>query len=223
MGVFCTYARSSQRFNSPRPLRTLWRWLLAKPVALLPSQRRFGDAEVTTCGNPNDGWGCERTGVQHKIEINPHAAAARAELVNSAACDEQPVGGGHSLGTSGTRAQRRRAGRDVRAICARSSHAGWEPRSASVDPIGLLEESNAGRIAGLIPLRYQRMAVSPLAFLRGSAIIQAHDLQSRASTGIGVQLGGDCHLMNFGGFATPERNVVFDVTDFDETFPGPFE
>ncbi|MGA8533392.1 MAG: DUF2252 domain-containing protein [Candidatus Tumulicola sp.] len=92
-----------------------------------------------------------------------------------------------------------------------------------MDPLVLLEESNAGRIPGLIPLRYARMAQSPLAFLRGSAIVQARDLAGAPVSGVIVQLCGDCHLSNFGGFGTPERNLVFDINDFDETYPGPWE
>jgi uncharacterized protein (DUF2252 family) len=87
----------------------------------------------------------------------------------------------------------------------------------------LIEESNSGRIPGLIPVRYKRMSQSPFAFFRGCAIVQARDLSTAPVTGTTVQLCGDCHLSNFGGFATPERNLIFDVNDFDETFPGPWE
>ncbi|MGB8908955.1 MAG: DUF2252 domain-containing protein [Candidatus Cybelea sp.] len=87
----------------------------------------------------------------------------------------------------------------------------------------MLEASDDGRLKKLLPVRYGRMSRSPFLFLRGSAAIQAHDLAGSPSSGIVVQLSGDCHLMNFGGFATPERRLAFDITDFDETFPGPFE
>jgi uncharacterized protein (DUF2252 family) len=86
-----------------------------------------------------------------------------------------------------------------------------------------MEESDADRIPGLIPVKYQRMAVSPFTFYRGAAIIQARDLASARVSGITVQACGDCHLANFGGFASPERVLVFDINDFDETFPGPWE
>ncbi|HTS08488.1 MAG TPA: DUF2252 family protein, partial [Candidatus Eisenbacteria bacterium] len=89
--------------------------------------------------------------------------------------------------------------------------------------IKLLEESDADRIPGLIPVKYQRMAVSPFTFFRGSAIIQARDLAKSRVSGITVQACGDCHLANFGAFASPERVLVFDINDFDETFPGPWE
>ncbi|HMV39638.1 MAG TPA: DUF2252 domain-containing protein [Plasticicumulans sp.] len=91
------------------------------------------------------------------------------------------------------------------------------------DPVALLEASSRTRLPRLLPLRYGRMLASPFAFFRGSAIVQAHDLAGTPYSGLIVPLCGDCHLMNFGGFATPERNLIFDVNDFDETHPGPWE
>ena len=91
------------------------------------------------------------------------------------------------------------------------------------DPIRLLEQSSAGRVERLIPLRYGRMIASPFTFYRGSAIIQAHDLAGTPNSSLTLQICGDCHLSNFGGFATPERALLFDVNDFDETSPGPWE
>jgi uncharacterized protein (DUF2252 family) len=91
------------------------------------------------------------------------------------------------------------------------------------DPVKLLEINSAGRIERLVPLRYGRMIESPFAFYRGSAIIQAHDLAGTPNSGITLQICGDCHLANFGGFATPERALLFDLNDFDETSPGPWE
>src|SRR5262249_42097417 len=79
------------------------------------------------------------------------------------------------------------------------------------------------RVEKLLPVRFTRMSESPFAFFRGTAILQAHDLKGTPSAGLKVQCCGDCHLMNFGGFATPERALVFDINDFDETLPGPFE
>jgi uncharacterized protein (DUF2252 family) len=122
-----------------------------------------------------------------------------------------------------TRVARRDQGRQARQNCPRASHAEWKPRSRAHDPIELLIESNADRIPGLVPVRYGRMSQSPFAFFRGSAIVQARDLAASPVSGIAVQACGDCHLMNFGGFATPERNLVFDINDFDETFPAPWE
>jgi hypothetical protein len=119
--------------------------------------------------------------------------------------------------------ERHKQGKTLREKCPRSSQATWEPRSKSLDPIKLLEESDADRVPGLIPLKYQRMAESPFQFFRGAAIIQARDLGNGSVSGIIVQACGDCHLMNFGGFASPERDLLFDINDFDETFPGPWE
>jgi uncharacterized protein (DUF2252 family) len=91
------------------------------------------------------------------------------------------------------------------------------------DPVELLQISSAGRIERLVPLRYGRMIESPFAYFRGSAIIQAHDLAGTPNSGLNFQICGDCHLANFGGFATPERALLFDLNDFDETSPGPWE
>jgi uncharacterized protein (DUF2252 family) len=122
-----------------------------------------------------------------------------------------------------SKAERRKQGKALREKCSRSSHAEWKPRPSSQDPIKLLEASNAGRIVGLIPVRYERMSESPFTFYRGTAVIQARDLTHSPASGVIVQACGDCHLMNFGGFATPERTLVFDMNDFDETFPAPWE
>jgi uncharacterized protein (DUF2252 family) len=119
--------------------------------------------------------------------------------------------------------ERRKQGKALREKCPRTSQAEWKPRSKSQDIVKLLEESDADRIAGLIPVKYQRMSASPFTFFRGAAIIQARDLANARVSGITVQLCGDCHLANFGGFASPERVLIFDINDFDETFPGPWE
>lgn len=122
-----------------------------------------------------------------------------------------------------SRDQRLTEGKSLRDQVPRSRHALW-PRSPSRrDPIEILEESNRDRIAELVPIRYGRMLRSPFAFLRGSAGLMAHDLSTTPSTGIKVQACGDCHLLNFGLFATPERNLIFDINDFDETLPAPWE
>ena len=91
------------------------------------------------------------------------------------------------------------------------------------DPVDILEKCNQDRVPELIPIRYGRMLRSPFTLLRGSAALMAYDLASLPSTGIQVQACGDCHLLNFGYFATPERNLVFDLNDFDETHPAPWE
>src|SRR4051812_43095734 len=122
-----------------------------------------------------------------------------------------------------SKAERRKQGKALRERCRRTAQAEWKPRSKSQDPIELIEQSDADRIPGLIPIRYERMSASPFTFFRGTAIIQARDLANSPVSGITVQACGDCHLMNFGGYGTPERNLVFDINDFDETFPGPWE
>ncbi|MBW4625800.1 MAG: DUF2252 domain-containing protein [Brasilonema octagenarum HA4186-MV1] len=121
-----------------------------------------------------------------------------------------------------TVAQRVEAGKALRQVVCRTAHREWHPTDRP-DPIDLLEVSNQGRIPELIPIRYDRMLQSTFAFLRGSAIITAADLATTPTTGIHVQACGDCHLLNFGGFATPERNLIFDLNDFDETLSAPWE
>src|SRR4029077_19224655 len=105
----------------------------------------------------------------------------------------------------------------------RSSHARWEPSPNRPDPIALLEEQARTRVPELIPIRHGRMLDSPFAFFRGGALIMAGDLAGSPTSGITVQLCGDAHLSNFGLFGTPERRLLFDVNDFDETLPGPWE
>jgi len=121
------------------------------------------------------------------------------------------------------RAERLAAGKALRERVARESHADWKAPRSGRDPIALLEASNRGRLKELVPIRYGRMVRSPFTFLRGSAALMAYDLATLPSTGIKVQACGDCHLLNFGAFATPERNLVFDLNDFDETLPAPWE
>src|ERR1700677_377876 len=117
----------------------------------------------------------------------------------------------------------RSRGRERRSSASRSSHAQWAPRADRPDPIAVLEEQAKTRVPDLVPIRYGRMAASPFAFFRGAAAVMASDLASERQTGLGLQLCGDAHLSNFGGFASPERDLIFDVNDFDETIPGPFE
>jgi Uncharacterized protein conserved in bacteria (DUF2252) len=104
-----------------------------------------------------------------------------------------------------------------------SSQADWEPAAERPDPVELLIEQNATREADLVPVRHGRMTVSPLTFYRGAAKVMATDLATTPMAGLVVQLCGDAHLSNFGGFASPERELLFGLNDFDETLPGPFE
>jgi uncharacterized protein (DUF2252 family) len=119
--------------------------------------------------------------------------------------------------------ERATIGKTARAKTPRESHAAWTAPSDRPDPIALLEEQARTRVADLVPIRYGRMLASPFAFYRGAAVIMASDLSTTPQSGIDVQLCGDAHLANFGGFASPERDLVFDINDFDETLPGPWE
>jgi uncharacterized protein (DUF2252 family) len=120
-------------------------------------------------------------------------------------------------------ADRMKAGRALRKVVPRSQHAGWRALPRRPDPVQSLIEADRHRIARLLPVRYDRMRASPFAFLRGAAAIMAADLAETPASGLWVQACGDCHLANFGTFASPEGTSVFDVNDFDETLPAPFE
>jgi len=114
-------------------------------------------------------------------------------------------------------------GKTARQDSPRSGHGQWEPAPDRPDPVALLEEQAESRVADLIPIRYGRMLVSPFTFYRGGALIMAADLAATPRSGVTVQLCGDAHLSNFGLFGTPERQMLFDINDFDETLPGPWE
>ncbi|MCX4695699.1 DUF2252 domain-containing protein [Streptomyces sp. NBC_01408] len=120
-------------------------------------------------------------------------------------------------------AERARGGRSARKQVGRAAHGRWAEAAERPDPIGVLERQAADRVVELLPIRYGRMAASPFAFLRGAAAVMAADLAAQPNTGLTVQLCGDAHLLNFGLFASPERALLFDLNDFDETLPGPFE
>ena len=121
-----------------------------------------------------------------------------------------------------TVAERAARGRTARTNVPRSSHAVFAP-TVREDPIGLLESQAERRVPELVPIRYGRMLVSPFTYYRGAALPMAADLASTPSSGLRVQLCGDAHLSNFGVFASPERRLVFDLNDFDETLEGPWE
>ncbi|MER5885003.1 DUF2252 domain-containing protein [Streptomyces sp. NPDC001941] len=122
-----------------------------------------------------------------------------------------------------TPSERSASGKAARARVPRSAHGRWIPSSHRADPLAVLARQNADRVAELLPIRHGRMAASPFAFLRGAAAVMAADLAAQPHTGLTVQLCGDAHLLNFGLFASPERSLLFDLNDFDETLPGPFE
>ena len=121
------------------------------------------------------------------------------------------------------RSEREASGRAARQTVPRRSHTGWTPPPDRRDVVELVRESNADRVPELVPVRHQRMAVSAFTFFRGAADVMVADLSGTPNSGVTAQLCGDCHLSNFGLFATPERRVVFDVNDFDETARGPWE
>jgi uncharacterized protein (DUF2252 family) len=119
--------------------------------------------------------------------------------------------------------ERAASGRAARSQVRRSSHAEWEPPEGRADPVAVLERQARSRVPELLPIRYGRMAASPFAFFRGAAAVMAADLATTPVSGLRVQACGDAHLSNFGAFAAPDRRLVFDLNDFDETLPGPWE
>ncbi|MFE0602666.1 DUF2252 domain-containing protein [Streptomyces sp. NPDC058892] len=119
--------------------------------------------------------------------------------------------------------ERSAMGRDARRRCPRSGHAVYQPRRDRPDPLAILEAQSATRVPELVPIRYARMTESPFRFYRGAAAIMASDLAGSPDSGISVQLCGDAHLLNFRLLASPERRLMFDINDFDETLPGPWE
>src|SRR5690349_21352737 len=119
--------------------------------------------------------------------------------------------------------ERRERGLRAHDRAAPAAHLGWAPAASRRDPTDLLVEQDQSREPDLVPIRHGRMMVSPFTFYRGAAKIMAHDLKDTPVAGLDVQLCGDAHLSNFGAFASPERRLLFDLNDFDETLPGPFE
>ncbi len=132
-----------------------------------------------------------------------------------------PVAARHDL--AATAAERREAGRQARVLAPRSGIGDWDERARGHDAVETIMAQNAGRLPELVPLRHQRMALSPWNYYRGAAAVMAADLASRPHSRLEVQLCGDAHVLNFGLWATPERKLNFDLRDFDETLPGPFE
>jgi uncharacterized protein (DUF2252 family) len=140
--------------------------------------------------------------------------------VTATAPTRAPTNGRHRDASVAERTSR---GKAARRAVPRSSHAGWTPPAGRGDPVALLEKQAESRVPELVPIRYGRMAASPFAFFRGGAYVMAADLAETPHSGITVQLCGDAHLTNFGGFAGPDRRLLFDLNDFDETLPGPWE
>jgi uncharacterized protein (DUF2252 family) len=142
-------------------------------------------------------------------------------LPSPAAPQPAPTGGGDSRSPGAV--ERIRLGKAARRAVPIARHAEWSPDPGRVDPISLLEEQAESRIQELVPIRYGRMLVSPFSYFRGAALPMAADLDSTPTSGLEVQLCGDAHLSNFGIFGSPERHLIFDLNDFDETAPGPWE
>ncbi len=117
----------------------------------------------------------------------------------------------------------KKTGKAAREIVSREDQGIWKAAPGRPDPTELLKSQGATRLQELLPLRYERMATSPFSFYRGAALIMASDLSAMPNTGMNVQLCGDAHMANFGAFASPSRRLVFDINDFDETLPGPWE
>ena len=132
-----------------------------------------------------------------------------------------PVAARHDL--AATAAERREAGRQSRVLAPRAGIGDWDERDRGHDAVETIMAQNAIRLPELVPLRHQRMALSPWNYYRGAAAVMAADLASRPHSRLEVQLCGDAHVLNFGLWATPERQLNFDLRDFDETLPGPFE
>ncbi len=122
-----------------------------------------------------------------------------------------------------TLAERTELGRAMRVQTPREAHSEWHPPADRADPIDLIVAGEVGRTEELLPIRHGRMLATPFTFYRGAAAVMAADLATTPRTGYTVQACGDCHLLNFGAFATPERRIIFDINDFDETFPAPWE
>ena len=148
--------------------------------------------------------------------------AGRTGATRSGARASRPAQPQAGTGQQLSRAERVARGKDARGVVPLESHAEFTP-GRSRDPVGLLLGQAASRVPELVPVRHGRMLVSAFTFYRGAALPMAADLASTPSSGLRVQLCGDAHLSNFGAFASPERRLVFDVNDFDETLPGPFE
>src|SRR6516225_6142142 len=134
-----------------------------------------------------------------------------------------PLKNSRAFQTCATRAELVAMGKALRDKCPRTAHAVWKPPSNRPDPVELLVASSKGRIPQLVPIRYGRMMQTPFTFYRGAVLNMAVDLAGTPSTGLIVQACGDAHLLNFGAYATPERRVIFDINDLDETLPAPWE
>src|SRR5215217_4267982 len=156
-----------------------------------------------------------------------HGVVKANQRTNSSTQVPAANGNGHTpeagQGEPHTLTERAARGKAERKLVPLSAHGEWQPSSDRPDPVSLLEEQATTRVPELVPIRYGRMLVSPFTFYRGAAYLMASDLAKTPRTSLSVQLCGDAHLSNFGVFAAPDRRLIFDINDFDETCPGPFE
>ena len=147
------------------------------------------------------------------------------KVEKSSKSDSQPLATANipAFQSHPTRAERHAMGKNLREKCPRASHAVWQSAADRADPVSLVLKADEGRVPELLPLRHGRMVLSPFTFYRGSALAMAADLAGTPATGVRVQCGGDSHLVNFRGLATPERQIIFAINDLDETLPAPWE
>ena len=175
-------------------------------------------AKTTSRGDPSGSEKQRARRAAPRADAGPKAPRAEVAALASRVAATGSVATGEV-----DRADRIAAGRALRKEVPRSSHGDWAATADRPDPVAVLEAQGKSRVPDLLPIRYGRMAESPFGFFRGAAAGMAADLASTPTMGVTVQLCGDGHLVNFGGFATPERRLIFDVNDFDETLPGPWE
>jgi uncharacterized protein (DUF2252 family) len=162
------------------------------------------------------------TSTKTKTTKQAPESAKRSAAALAKAADAARAARGGGTGTV-DRSERRAWGRALRNEVPRAAHGDWQPAANRPDPVAVLVAQGENRVQDLLPIRYGRMSESPFGFFRGAAAGMAADLADTPTTGIVVQVCGDGHLVNFGGFGTPERRLIFDVNDFDETLPGPWE
>jgi uncharacterized protein (DUF2252 family) len=161
---------------------------------------------------------------KRKAPAAPRIVKGRAaKTTEAAAKTEAAAAGAPTADHQAPRELRLAAGKALREKTAHDAHGKWKRNKDKVDALAILQAADKGRVERLVPIRYGRMLQSPFAFYRGSAAVMAADLAKTPASGLRVQACGDCHLLNFGGFATPERNILFDMNDFDETLPAPWE
>ena len=199
------------------------------PKAATPAAKTTGTAATTArkrttkTATPARKTATKAAAPARKRTTKTAAPPARKTTTKAAAPAPQRITRIAARAAHHTLQERHDIGREARRRVPRSSHGSWEPAAGRRDPVTLLEEQNATRVPWLVPVRHARMRVSPFTFYRGTARIMAADLAATPTSGLQVQLGGDAHLSNFGAYASPERELVFDANDFDETLPGPFE